>query len=139
MAVRIINIRATDPRPSRAAMSIHTQGDAAAVGTALELLTVGQITSIYERKFFDNALPYPEGTRKTANMLMEDATHAVYRLRVLNAVDDITEEDLADLLMGVVGDDGISSGFTALSGPPGIPATLAAISTVISTPTVTKS
>jgi len=119
------NFHTQSYRSSRPANAIRfgAVSDAAAAAVAAELAnwTLGRLTSLQKKIYFENTLPYDEGSRLSVAALGQSSTFSVYKVRWRNLLDTVTEADITNLLMGTVGSSGISAGFTALSTAPNIP------------------
>lgn len=119
------NYHAESYRSSRPANAIRfgaaDDGAAAAIAAELGAWTTGRLTSLQKKLLFNNALPYPLGTRLTLNALGATALNAVYRVRARNLKTTVTEADVVAFLTGVTGATGIGATLAPLSAPPSIP------------------
>jgi len=135
------NFASADPRPTRgpATVAFGAADDTVAAAVASELgnWTTGQLTSLSKRvggNGYDVA-DYPGGTRITLNSLVAAADGKVWRVRVRNAKDSVTDESRSNWLLGLAD---VDTGIAALASPPAIPGAFDVITRVASIASVMK-
>lgn len=116
------NFHTESYRSSRPANAIRfgAASDVVAAAVAAELAnwTVGRMTSLYAKTFFDRALPYPLGSRGTLNALIQDALGGTQRVRIRNAVIALDLPSVVALFTGVAHAGAPHGDIVALGAPP---------------------
>lgn len=110
----------------------HTSDvNAESLATAIQAFLASQEVSLTKQvNLVLEASPPPVGSRQTMSAILLDAGGVVYRVNLRNLQPSATSADLALLFTGAAGG---TFGLTALSAPPALPSSLAAVVTVVPT------